>query len=94
MELGNLDLDESKWPVLAKAIAVKLSSSRTLFEFDSEIENLSDGAISRFNFVKTESLDNPFRQESGNYCEVDIDSTSVTEVKSLGNELVALSYLA
>ncbi len=93
MDLGSLNLDKSKWPQLAKAIALKLSNSPTLFKFDSEIEKLSSDAVSHFDFIKTDSEDKSVRKDESLYKEIDLNSTSVTSVKSLGNELVALSFM-
>lgn len=93
MDLGSLNLEEAKWPELAKAISIKLSNSSTLFEFDSEIEKLSSEAVSHFDFIKTDVKDKSNREDSADFKEIDINSASLTNVKSLGNELVALSFL-
>ena len=89
LQLGRLDLPKKDWKPLAAALESRFSGQESLFEEDPRIKEAAQIAMEHFSFLEKKEIKRQQRNENAEYVRVDIQSTQVTQSRSLGPELVA-----
>ena len=89
LQLGRLDLPKKDWKPLAAALESRFAGQESLFEEDPRIKEAAQTAMEHFSFLQKKEKKRQQRDENAEYIRVDPQSTSVTQSRSLGPELVA-----
>ncbi len=92
MTLTELDLDKSRWPELAAAIAQRLSGVESFFEGDPIIARLTDLAMTKYEFRGDSKAIRAQRQNNADFETVDLSTATTTLARSHGPEIVANSF--
>ena len=92
MTLTELDLDRSRWPELAAAIAERLSGVESLFEADPIIARLSDLAMTKYEFRGDSKAIRAERENNADFETIDLSTATTTLTRSHGAEIVANSF--
>ena len=92
MTLTELDLDKSRWPELASAIAERLSGTESLFESDSTIARLTDLAMTKYEFRSDSKAIRAERKNNADFETIDLSTATTTLSRSHGGEIVASSF--
>jgi transposase len=92
MTLTELDLDKSRWPELAAAIAERLSGVESLFEGDPTIARLSDLAMTKYEFRGDSKAIRAERKNNADFETIDLSTATTTLTRSHGAEMVANSF--
>jgi transposase len=91
MELGSLSLPKSMWPQLASVLEARLAGQELLLIQDPQVTQIADEVMGRFCFSQIKAQEKQDRHEKREMVNVDMQSVSTTEHRSLGPELVAHS---
>jgi transposase len=91
LNLGKLEIPESKFKMLADRIEDILYGQKNIFNIESEIETLAHHYAGLISGTK---IENNIIQEENNeeYYNIDINSIENTKVRTIGAEYVGLSY--
>ena len=92
MTLTELDLDRSRWPELAAAIAERLSGVESLFERDPTIARLTDLAMTKYEFRSDSKAIRAERKNNADFETIDLSTATTTLARSHGAEIVANSF--
>lgn len=92
MTLTELDLDKSRWPELAAAIAERLSGVESLFEGDPTIARLTDLAMTKYEFRGDSKAIRAERKNNADFETIDLSTATTTLTRSHGAEIVANSF--
>ena len=93
MMLADFTLPREKWAELAQLLECKLAGQEMMFAVhDPEVARAADAAMKNYRFVQTRQKEFDDRKNNADLKNIDINSLGHTLRRSLGPELVALSF--
>lgn len=88
LNLGTLDLPKKDWPLLANRIEEIINGQHTFYVASPKIEQLAQFYARKIIQKESKSF-----EDNADYQEVDVNHTSVSEVRTIGPEYICYSYL-